>query len=84
MLYEKIIKTILANRGINTEEEITKFLNPSTNDFLNPFDLFGMHEACERINQSIINKEPDAFSGEYRQVPSWLHRQSCPRTELRG
>ena len=65
MLYEKIIKTILANRGINTEEEITKFLNPSTNDFLNPFDLFGMHEACERINQSIINKETVLIYGDY-------------------
>lgn len=65
MLYNELIKEILSKRGITTDEEITKFLNPSLNDFLNPFDLSGMQEAVDRINNAILNKETILIYGDY-------------------
>lgn len=65
MLYNEIINEILAKRGICTKEEIDKFLNPSINDFLNPFNLSGMKSAVDRINKAINDNETVVIYGDY-------------------
>lgn len=63
-LDSKVIE-LLFSRGISTKEEIIKFLNPSENDFHNPFLLSGMKEAVERIKEAINNKEKIVIFGDY-------------------
>ena len=45
----ELITRLLLNRGINSKEEVEKFLNSSENDLLNPFLLENMDEVTERI-----------------------------------
>ncbi len=46
---DKIIANILINRGLKTEIEIEKFLNPSLKNLYDPFLLEGMKESVNRI-----------------------------------
>ena len=45
----KLWATILANRNIINEEEIRLFLNPTRNDFHDPFLITDMDKAINRI-----------------------------------
>jgi single-stranded-DNA-specific exonuclease len=63
-LDSKIIE-LLFSRGITTEEQIFKFLNPSKADFHDPFLLSGMKEAVEKIKASIEKKEKILIFGDY-------------------
>ena len=45
----KLLATILSNRGINKKEDIDLFLYPKRNDFHNPYDMPDMEKAVERI-----------------------------------
>lgn len=60
----KIVE-LLFSREITTEEQIYKFLNPTKNDFINPFQLSGMKEAVKRINKAINQKEKILIFGDY-------------------
>ncbi|MBI3671393.1 single-stranded-DNA-specific exonuclease RecJ [Candidatus Azambacteria bacterium] len=56
--YPKIISQILYNRGIKKKEEAHQFFNPDyQKDLKDPFLIFGLKKAVERIILSIEKKE---------------------------
>ena len=42
----RLLSTLLTNRGITEEAEITKFLNPKRSDFYDPFGMPDMEKSC--------------------------------------
>lgn len=56
-----LVAKILSNRNIlgreMQEDDIKKFLNPTRDDFYDPFLLPDMEQAVERIEQAINNNE---------------------------
>ena len=61
----KLLSTLLTNRGIIEEAEITKFLNPKRSDFYDPFGMPDMEKAVERILKAIKDKEQIIIYGDY-------------------
>lgn len=62
----KIIKQILAKRGIKTETEISDFLHPKWDKFFhNPYKLKDMKLAVERIKLALKRKEKIAIYGDF-------------------
>ena len=61
----RLLSTLLTNRGITKEAEITKFLNPKRSDFYDPFGMPDMENAVERILKAIENKEQIIIYGDY-------------------
>lgn len=61
----ELLATILVNRNVIKDEEIKKFLNPTRNDFYNPYSLPDMEIAVERIIKAINNKEKIIIYGDY-------------------
>ena len=61
----KLLATILANRGIIEDEQINKFLKPTRNDFYNPYEMPDMEIAVNRIIKAIDNKEKIIIYGDY-------------------
>ncbi len=61
----KLLATILVNRGIMEEEQIEKFLKPKRSDFYNPYGMPDMNIAVERIMKAIENKEKTIIYGDY-------------------
>ena len=61
----KLLATILANRGITTEASIRLFLNPTRDDFHDPFLITDMEKAVERIITAINKKEKITIYGDY-------------------
>ena len=51
----KLLATILVNRGIMEEEQIEKFLKPKRSDFYNPYGMPG-YEYCSRKNNESNRK----------------------------
>ena len=51
----KLIATILSNRGITNQKDIDIFLNPTRQDFHNPYQMPDMEIAVERIIKAIEN-----------------------------
>ena len=49
----ELVATIIANRGIVNDDDIEIFLNPTRNNFYDPFDLPDMKKAIERIEKAI-------------------------------
>ena len=64
---EKIIEIakILVNRGIIDDKEIDTFLNPTRNDFYDPYLMPDMEKAVERIIKAINNQEKVMIYGDY-------------------
>ena len=60
----KLLANILANRGIN-EDKAKVFLNPTRNDFHNPFEMPDMERAVERILKARENQEKIIIFGDY-------------------
>ena len=60
----KLLATILVNRGIIEEEQIEKFLKPKRSDFYNPYGMPDMNIAVERIMKAIENKEKTIIYGD--------------------
>lgn len=60
-----LLSSILANRQITTPEQIKLFLNPTRNDFHDPFLMPDMKEAVNRIIQAIENQEKTIIYGDY-------------------
>lgn len=60
----QLLATILANRNI-LKEDIRLFLNPTRNDFYNPFLITDMDIAVNRIIKAIENKENITIYGDY-------------------
>lgn len=61
----KLLATILANRGIVEEKQIEKFLHPKRSDFYNPYEMPDMEIAVNRIAKAIENKEKTIIYGDY-------------------
>ncbi len=61
----KLLATILSNRGIVKEEQIEKFLKPKRNDFYDPYGMPDMKITVERIIKAIENQEKTIIYGDY-------------------
>ncbi|MBO4555007.1 MAG: single-stranded-DNA-specific exonuclease RecJ [Clostridia bacterium] len=56
---------LLISRGFSSEQEISKFLHPSINDFSSPLDIDGMKEAKDRLSLAIKRREKVLIYGDY-------------------
>lgn len=56
-----IILKILYERGIKSEDEVQKFLNPDVSMLSNPFQICGMQQACELIEDTIRARKKYLF-----------------------
>ena len=61
----ELLATILVNRDIVDEQKLEIFLNPTRNDFHDPFLMPDMEKAVERIIKAINNKEKVIIYGDY-------------------
>ena len=61
----KLLAKILVNREIIEEKQIQMFLNPTRNDFYDPFLLPDMEIAVSRIIKAIENKVKVVIYGDY-------------------
>ena len=61
----KLLATILVNRNIIEKEKIRLFLEPTRNDFHDPFLITDMKKAVERIIQAIEKQEKIVIYGDY-------------------
>ena len=61
----KLLATILANRNIVNEEDIRLFLNPTRNDFHDPYLITDMEKAINRIVEAIEKQEKVTIYGDY-------------------
>ena len=60
-----MLANILINRNIDSKEKITTFLNPTRNDFYDPFLFKDMDIAVDRIIKAIENEEKIVIYGDY-------------------
>lgn len=61
----RLLATILVNRGIIEEEKIRKFLEPMRDDFYDPFLMPDMEIATNRVIQAINSNEKIMIYGDY-------------------
>ncbi len=61
----KLLATILVNRGLEKEDDIRVFLEPTREDFHNPYLMPDMEIAVERIMKAIENREKIMIYGDY-------------------
>ncbi len=61
----KLLATILVNRGMVEEEKIRKFLEPTRDDFYDPFLMPDMEIAVNRIMGAMEQKEKIMIYGDY-------------------
>jgi len=60
-----LLASILMNRNINTLEKVEKFVNPTRNDFHDPFLMPDMEKAVDRILKAIETNEKVMIYGDY-------------------
>lgn len=60
-----LLSSILVNRGIATAEETELFLNPTRENFHNPFTMPDMEKAVDRILKAIEKNEKVIIYGDY-------------------
>ncbi len=64
--YSEIIQILLKGRGLEIDEDIQNFLNPSYDEHLHdPFLMVGMSEAVGRIFTAMINNEKVAIYSDF-------------------
>ena len=61
----EILATVIVNRGIISDEDIKIFLEPTRNDFHDPYLMPDMEVAIDRIMKAIENKEKVIIYGDY-------------------
>lgn len=61
----ELLSTILANRNIIKEEDVRLFLNPTREDFYDPFLITDMDTAVNRIIKAMENQEKVTIYGDY-------------------
>ena len=61
----EVLATVLVNREIVETEDIEIFLNPTRNDFHNPYEMPDMEIAVNRIIKAIETKEKVIIYGDY-------------------
>ena len=62
---DRIIATLLVERGITTFEEARRFFRPGLDQINDPFLMKGMREAIDRINEAIRKQERIMVYGDY-------------------
>ena len=62
---DKIIATLLVERGVTTFEEARRFFRPGLDQIHDPFLMKGMKEAIERINEAIKRQDRIMVYGDY-------------------
>ena len=62
---DKIIATLLVERGVTTFEEARRFFRPGLDQIHDPFMMKGMREAVERINEAIKRQDRIMVYGDY-------------------
>ncbi len=62
---DRIIATLLHQRGLRSFEEARKFLNPDLNDLHDPYLMKNMDSAVDRLIQAIDSKEKILLFGDY-------------------
>lgn len=60
-----LLATCLVNRGIVSDKDIRVFLEPTRNDFHNPFLMPDMEQAVNRIIKAMENNEKVIIYGDY-------------------
>ena len=60
-----LLAAILINRSVETTEEVELFLDPTRNDFHDPFLMPDMDNAIDRILKAISNNEKVIIYGDY-------------------
>ena len=60
-----LLATVLANREIVEDDKIEKFLNPTRNDFYDPFLMPDIEKAVNRIIKAINSNEKVIIYGDY-------------------
>ena len=61
----KLLARVLVNRGIIDDEDINVFLNPTRNDFHDPYLMPDMKKAVDRIEIAIKEKQKIIIYGDY-------------------
>lgn len=61
----RLLATIIVNKGLKSKQEIEVFLNPTRNDFHDPYMMPDMKIAVDRIVKAIENKEKVIIYGDY-------------------
>lgn len=61
----RLLASILVSRNLTTEDNVRMFLNPTRNDFHDPFLLPDMDKAVARILKAISNNEKVLIYGDY-------------------
>ena len=61
----RLLSTILVNRNIIEKDNIDLFLNPTRNDFHDPFLMIDIKPAINRIKKAISDKEKVTIYGDY-------------------
>ena len=61
----KLLATILVNRNIDINGKMEQFLEPTRNDFHDPFLMPDMEKGVDRIIKAIENKEKIMIYGDY-------------------
>ena len=62
---DKIIATLLVERGVTTFEEARRFFRPGLDQIHDPFLMKGMKEAVDRINEAIRRQDRIMVYGDY-------------------
>ncbi len=62
---EPAAASLLYQRGVQTEEALQEFLEPSLDQLHDPYDLHDMERAVERIRSAIENYEQILIYGDY-------------------
>ena len=62
---DKIIATLLVERGVTTFEEARRFFRPGLDQIHDPFLMKGMKQAVTRINEAINKQERIMVYGDY-------------------
>jgi len=65
MALPEILRGILAKRGVVTDEEVEKFLNPSLGDLAKPEELPGVTEAAEKLISAVRRGREMVVFGDY-------------------
>lgn len=61
----ELLATVLVNRNITDDDTIKLFLNPTRNDFYNPYLMPDMEKAVDRIIKAIDTREKTIIYGDY-------------------
>ena len=61
----ELLATVLYNKGITDEKELNLFLDPTRNDFHDPYKMPDMEKAVARIMEAMEKNEKAIVYGDY-------------------